>query len=527
MRIKTLRLKEFKRFDDLTINLGEEPRKIIAIVGPNGCGKSSIFDAFEDKMRDFRHIGDEGQGFYSKAFYYSEEDKKKTTYNKHESVIITADKGDIGRKSFYIRTSYRFTSKINVQRLEALPEILDSRDEPISSIAIDTRLEANYKRLLGTAYSEFFDGSKTGEAVRNELIGKVNSILNQILDIEISNLGNILAKKGQLFFKKENVTDFPYANLSSGEKEVIDIILDLIVKTPEYNDTVFCIDEPELHLNTSIQRKLLIEIEKLIPENCQLWIATHSIGFLRALQEDLSEKSQILDFSERNYFQGVNTINPIKTTRKNWQRIFNTALADLAGLISPKRIIYCEGKDKPGLNGEEKGFDANVFNNIFSETYNDTLFVSSGGNTELDQRSDIAFAILSKVFNDIEIFVLKDRDISSGRLNNENDRKIYLENNPQSHRVLNRWEIENYLFDKEVLKAYCIVNEKEFKELEYDNYVTDIINQNIKDETGRIKNFCSIITNINPETFKLNLSTFITSDMQVYKELENVIFKRQ
>jgi hypothetical protein len=143
--------------------------------------------------------------------------------------------------------------------------------------------------------------------------------------------------------------------------------LDLIIKTQEYNDTVFCIDEPELHLNTSIQRKLLFEIEKLIPENCQLWIATHSIGFLRALQEELKDKSQILDFSEKNYFQGSQAIYPIKTSRNNWQRIFNTALEDFTGLISPKRIIYCEGKDKPGPNGVEKGFDAKVFNNIFSE----------------------------------------------------------------------------------------------------------------------------------------------------------------
>ncbi|HEY8937143.1 MAG TPA: ATP-binding protein [Cyclobacteriaceae bacterium] len=526
MKLKKITLKEFKRFDDLTIDLGNDPKKIVAVVGPNGCGKSSIFDAFEDRMRDFRLIGDEGHGFYSKAFYYSELDKRKTVYNKQEAITLVPDQGEINRKSFYIRTAYRFTSKFNVQKLEALPEIMQSRDEPISSIAIDTRLESNYKRLLGSAYSEFFEGSRTGVQVRDELIGQINSILNKVLDIEISSLGNILSKKGQLYFKKGNVTDFPYSNLSSGEKEVIDIVIDLIVKTKDYNDTVFCIDEPELHLNTSIQRKLLTEIEKLIPDNCQLWVATHSIGFLRALQDELKSKSQVLDFSEKDYFHGSHVIVPTKSNRKNWQRIFSTALEDLTGLVSPKRIVYCEGKDRPGQNGEEKGFDAKVYNNIFTESHHDTLFVSSGGNTELDQRSEIAFAILTKVFTDIEILVLKDRDISSGRLNNENDRKIYLQNNHQTHRVLNRWEIENYLFDKEVLKEYCTGNQKEFKEEEYDKFVTDIINQNVKDETNRIKNFCSITTNVNPESFKVTLSTFIKPEMQVFKELEDVIFRR-
>ena len=167
MRLKKIQLKEFKRFDDLTIDLSEDPKKIIAVVGPNGCGKSSIFDAFEEKMRDFRNIGDEGQSFYSKALYYTEEDRLKTPYNKNVAVTLTPKTGTINRKSFYIRTAYRFTSKFNVQRLEVLPDILNSPDEPISSIAIDTRLEANYKRLLGTAYTEFFNGIKTGEVVRN------------------------------------------------------------------------------------------------------------------------------------------------------------------------------------------------------------------------------------------------------------------------------------------------------------------------------------------------------------------------
>ena len=357
------------------------------------------------------------------------------------------------------------------------------------------------------------------------MIGSVNKILTAVLDIEISELGNVFAKKGQFYFKKGNVKDFPYSNLSSGEKEVVDIVLDLIIKTKEYDETIFCIDEPELHLNTAIQRKLLIEIDKLIPDNCQLWVATHSIGFLRALQEELKDKSQILDFSERDYFSGSSIIYPIKTTRKNWQRIFSTALEDLTELLSPRRIVYCEGKDKPSPTGEEKGFDAKVFNNIFSEKYNDTVFVSSGGNTELDQRSEVALAILTKVFSDIEILVLKDRDFSSGKLTTENDRQLYLQNNPKNHRVLKRWEIENYLFDKEVLKKYCTQNQLDFKEEDYDKHVTNIIDQNLKDETGKIKSFCSITNSINAEVFKLNLSLIITEDMTVYFELEECIFK--
>ena len=196
MRIKKIELKEFKRFDDLTIDLGEEPKKIIAVVGPNGCGKSSIFDAFEEKTKDFRNYGDEGASFFSKAMYYTDETQRKNSYSRNVSVKITPENGNITRKSFYIRTAYRFTSKFNVEQLAALPTIFESRDEPISSISIDTRLEANYKRLLGAAYSEFFDGAKTGEAVRTEFMGQVNTILNKILDIEISDLGNILAKNG-------------------------------------------------------------------------------------------------------------------------------------------------------------------------------------------------------------------------------------------------------------------------------------------------------------------------------------------
>ena len=499
------------------------PKKIVALVGPNGCGKSSIFDGFEQQLQQVRNHGSENAQFYSKSFFYDDH-RRNEQYSRRRAVNVTFDSGSLNRKSFYIRTSYRFTPKINVASIERLPDILDHHDEPISTIALDQRLESNYKRLVGDSHAAFLGSSKTGEQVLDELIGKINKILSNILDVQILSLGDIWRGKGEFYFKKGNTIDFPYANLSSGEKEVIDLVIDLVVKSKEYTDTVYCIDEPDLHLSTAIQRKLLVEIDKLIPDNCQLWIATHSIGFMRALQNELKEESQILDFSREDYFTQPHTIKPIVPNRQNWMRIFETALDDLTYLVGPNRIVYCEGRAEPSIHGIEKGLDAQIYENIFSAVFNDTVFVSSGGNTELDQRSDIAIQILSKVFKGIEILVLKDRDMASGKSTDESDRQRYLSNHPSNHRVLKRWELENYLFDKEILLRYCKSEGLTFSEADYDNFVTDINNQNVKDEINRIKNFCGIQSSINEVQFKLNLSKFITEETVVYQELRTCIF---
>ena len=66
MRVKTVELVGFKRFDHLTIDLGHTPKKIVAMVGPNGCGKSSVFDGFEQELKKFRNHGAEDEEFYSK-----------------------------------------------------------------------------------------------------------------------------------------------------------------------------------------------------------------------------------------------------------------------------------------------------------------------------------------------------------------------------------------------------------------------------------------------------------------------------
>lgn len=535
MRIKKLHLKKYKRFFDLTIDLGEDPKRVIALIGPNGCGKSSVFDSMLFLQNAWGHIGgSEGKDYT----YHSLE--RSPGYD-WQNVSLVFDSGDfrtvheqkqsLGQQNtiFSFRSSFRYNSSLNVKESRAVSELRRNDFGASSASDIDQRIEQNYRRL-NIKYNKYLnDNDCRPSQAKTHIIGELNAAISNCLKLAIDNLGDIEAGQGTFFFKKADTSGtFEYNVLSSGEKEVVDILLDLYLRKDEYTDSIYIIDEPELHLNTAIQRKLLIEINKMVPNNCQIWIATHSAGFMRALQDELNEDSQIIVFNEENQWAAqAYTLTPMKKSRASWQSVFATALDDLTSLVSPRRIIYCEGRAEPTLTGGERGLDAIVFNNIFGEKYPDTLFVSSGGNTELDQRSGIAIIILSKVFPDVEIWVLKDRDMASGYDVDEATRQQYLKTNEDNHRVLKRYEIENYLYDKEVLQKYCQTHDLIFDEANYDTFVTDIVNQNLKDSTGRIKSICGIVTHINQKIFKVELSKVIDNTMSVYAELEQVIFHRE
>ena len=45
MKIKKIQLKNgYKRFHDLIILLGSDSKRIVALISPKGCGKSSVLD---------------------------------------------------------------------------------------------------------------------------------------------------------------------------------------------------------------------------------------------------------------------------------------------------------------------------------------------------------------------------------------------------------------------------------------------------------------------------------------------------
>ena len=81
--------------------------------------------------------------------------------------------------------------------------------------------------------------------------------------------------------------------------------LTVFAKANEYQDAIYCIDEPEDHIATGLHGRLLEVILETMPPSSQLWVATHSIGFVRKAYELMRQHDNVafLDLSGRDFDQ--------------------------------------------------------------------------------------------------------------------------------------------------------------------------------------------------------------------------------
>ena len=328
MKITSVQLKNgYKRFHDLTIDLGSSPSRFVALVGPNGCGKSSVLDGLLYLQSAYDAIGGTGQ---MDANYHSLQ--KLATYDQQNVVVnftsgtfedVFSSKRAEGKQRtiFSFRSPYRYNSDIKVTETRAIDEITQNNYGASTTVALDEKMEINYRRLLAkfNRYRDLND-IKPSEA-RGHIIGELNTAVSNCLDLEISSLGDIESNQGTIYFRKsDQSTEFEYNVLSSGEKEVLDILLDLYLRQEDYSDTIFLIDEPELHISTAIQRRLLVEVDKLVGKHCQIWVATHSIGFLRALQDDVKDCQVIAFDPSADFATSHHVLTPIQKTVSNGRK---------------------------------------------------------------------------------------------------------------------------------------------------------------------------------------------------------------
>ncbi len=443
MKVSEIHIKNFKRFKNTKITGLSQQSKLVIIVGPNGCGKSSLFDAFHSWYRvntGFGHGGD-------KTYYRKE---KTEEFDWHRNVKVTFHNstqiGTQNKKCMYFRTAHRNDPDFNVSTFSRIGVPYENiRFQRL--IDNDQAVSQNYERLiyntLSGVYSEANDGMYVKE-LREELIGKVRtSMANVFEDLLLNSIGEDPLGAGAFHFEKGSSKSFHYKNLSGGEKSAFDLLLDLITKLQYYDDTVFLIDEPELHMHTRLQGKLIKELYNLIPDNSQLWLTAHSFGVMRAasdLEKQNPGQIAILDF-EGHDFDEECSISPVRIDRVLWEKFLSIALDDYSARIAPEVIVLCEGN----LNGSRrKNFDAAIYDTIFGNEFPNISFISGGSCTDLEKEDYVGYLLLKEMLKSSKILRLLDRDDKSGQ--------EVIEFRKKGFAILGRRHIEAYLFDDEIIE---------------------------------------------------------------------------
>lgn len=447
MKIREIRLTNFKRFTNTTIADIPLDTRLVLLVGPNGCGKSSLIDA----VYMWHRSNWQGSGTWDETYHRKQ--IPDVNVNWHNSVALTfhdpqPTSDEHRQKAVYTRSAYRNDPEFLLQNLtQVTPAVKEHRFRHL--IDNDQAVSLNYRRLVSQGFEDVYERAQPGLTIgefREQSIGEIRDAMQRLFPgLVLNSLGNPLSA-GTFRFDKGDSKSFLYKNLSGGEKAAFDLLLDLLIKRREYNDTVFFIDEPEAHMSPGLQGGLLEALYNLVPQNSQLWLATHSIGMMRKarnIANDYPGSVVFLDFDGAN-FDLPQTLRPIEPNRPFWKRAMQIALDDLAGYIAPERIVLCEGGRLEG--GAD--FDAECYNAIFQVEYPEVVFLGAGNANEIQNDPRGIGNILRALAPGVQLTRVIDRD-------DRTDLEIQTLRT-QNVSVLSRRTIESYLLDNSILERICV-----------------------------------------------------------------------
>jgi predicted ATPase len=440
VHVSSVLLRDYKRFSALEVSL-PEPVRLVMLCGPNGSGKSSLLQAMKLWQDAYAGRGhDNDAEYHHKGGLPGVVELQRIQLSFHEDI----QQGPQLARQMYFRTAYRNEPEFAVSSIQRAGDILEG-PRPQRMIDNDVRVSDNYQRLAGQTFDAVFNTDDTSTAeLRGRLLGRLGAAVQTVLpELRLVGMADPLSG-GTFRFAKGVVDDFPYKNLSGGEKAVFDLLLDLAVKSQVFADAVVCIDEPEAHTNPLVQGRLTDALLELMGPDGQLWLATHSVGMLRRARElARAQPVAFVDFADRD-FDEPQMMAPVALSRAFWRKTLAASLGDVAELVAPSRLVLCEGQ--PG-RGQRAEFDARCLRAVFSNHDPDVEFVAVGNDRQvIDDHVGLGRAVQA-VVPGTQVIRLVDRDERS-------ETEIEALQNA-GVTVLGRRNLESYLLDEEVLEAYC------------------------------------------------------------------------
>ncbi|MCP3460689.1 ATP-binding protein [Bradyrhizobium sp. CCGUVB23] len=235
-------------------------------------------------------------------------------------------------------------------------------------------------------------------------------------------------KKSQLFYEHEGQS-FPITALSSGEREVVNIVFDFLLRNP--SDCIVVFDEPELHLHPELSYRLIQTLRTAGARN-QFIFCTHSAEIISASLDN-----------------SVIFIAPPKQPPIN-QAIRVTENDDThqaLRLVGQSIGIVALGKKIVLIEGQHGSLDKQTYGAVLRGRFPDLVLVPSGGKGFIQSFGSLNDLVLKKTIWGVSFFMLCDADAvppsrDLGRLTELSQGRM---------QVLKRYHLENYFLDAEVI----------------------------------------------------------------------------
>lgn len=365
MKVKSLKIKNFRCFEELKIDFNED---YTVLVGVNGAGKSSILEAISiglgSYIAEFSNIS--GNSIHNEdAHYKYYEVGSRIDPQQQFPVSIEMGANIDGDNVFWVRslnrqggnTTVSGTKQIKNYALQLNEELMHGNQNiilPIVSYYGTARLwmqkkqkknkdtairlarqngyidclsaAANEKLMLKwfeeMTYLQLQEGSKIAEleAVKDALKRCYQSIGLDLEDVEFR--FNVKTKDLEIYMERKDGSReiLPTRLLSDGIKGILGVVADIAYRMAllnpqlleKVNETpgIILIDEIDMHLHPAWQKKIIHDLREIFP-NVQFLFTTHSPSVLSHVPREnilMLNNHQVYPPMNKTYGRDVDSI---------------------------------------------------------------------------------------------------------------------------------------------------------------------------------------------------------------------------
>jgi predicted ATPase len=426
---------------------------IVVIAGPNGVGKSRLIEGLLQKFQNpkalpsTRLVVQATNAAETAAWGKSQLD---TTISQ-DAVLLTSTLQKNRSRRQWNSSVIHFESDRSIQQIQPYQFSWEANDPWIENIGWSQTFGGTFgglkARFQDTLHSLFrkvhsHETEIARQAIELQKKGIASMPLNFgdplrafkdafALLVAPKTLRDPDPKQQQLYYEYDGKT-FPLSSLSSGEREVVNIVFDFILRTS--SDCIIFFDEPELHLHPELSYKLLQALRSNGARN-QFIFCTHSPDIITASLDQtvvfLAPPSSIADGGHKN--QAVLVREDDST---------NEALKLLGQSIG----VVALGRRLVLIEGTTSSLDKQTYGLLNKSRFPGLVLVPTGGKDLIRSFSQISKGVLDRAIWGVDFFMLCDRDSADRdeieRLEKESCGKL---------RFLKRYHLENYFLDSSVI----------------------------------------------------------------------------